>query len=71
MLNNTLLDNLVKEEIRKEIKDFLEFNEIGGTTKLNCGQIKAVVRGKLIAECLQKKLERVYSTSLEAQLKAL
>ena len=27
-LNNTLLnDNLVKEEIKKEIKDFLEFNE--------------------------------------------
>jgi hypothetical protein len=26
--NNTLLkDNLVKEEIRKDIKDFLEFNE--------------------------------------------
>ena len=28
MLNNTLLnDNLVKEEIKKKIKDFLEFNE--------------------------------------------
>jgi hypothetical protein len=27
-LNNTLLnDNLVKEGIKKEIKDFLEFNE--------------------------------------------
>jgi hypothetical protein len=27
-LNNTLLnDNLVKEDIKKEIKDFLEFNE--------------------------------------------
>jgi len=27
-LNNALLnDNLVKEEIKKEIKDFLEFNE--------------------------------------------
>jgi hypothetical protein len=27
-LNNTLLnDNLVKEEIKKEIKDFVEFNE--------------------------------------------
>ena len=27
-LNNSLLsDNLVKEEIKKEIKDFLEFNE--------------------------------------------
>jgi hypothetical protein len=26
-LNNSLLNNLVKEEIKKEIKDFLEFNE--------------------------------------------
>jgi hypothetical protein len=27
-LNNTLLnDNLIREEIKKEIKDFLEFNE--------------------------------------------
>ena len=33
-LNNTLLnDNLVKEEIKKEIKDSLEFNENEGTTK--------------------------------------
>jgi hypothetical protein len=32
-LNNTLLnDNLVKEEIKKEIKDFLEFNENESTT---------------------------------------
>jgi hypothetical protein len=32
-LNNTLLnDNLVKEDIKKEIKDFLEFNENEATT---------------------------------------
>jgi hypothetical protein len=32
-LNNTLLnENLVKEEIKKEIKDFLEFNEKEATT---------------------------------------
>ena len=32
-LNNALLnDNLVKEEIKKEIKDFLEFNENVGTS---------------------------------------
>jgi hypothetical protein len=32
-LNNTLLnDSLVKEEIKKEIKDYLEFNENEATT---------------------------------------
>jgi hypothetical protein len=32
-LKNTLLnDNLIKEEIKKEIKDFLEFNEKEATT---------------------------------------
>jgi hypothetical protein len=32
-LNNTLLnDTLVKDEIKKEIKDFLEFNENEATT---------------------------------------
>jgi len=30
-----LNDNLVKEEIRKEIKDFLEFNENESTAYLN------------------------------------
>jgi hypothetical protein len=32
-LNNTLLiETLVKEEMKKEIKDFLEFNENEATT---------------------------------------
>jgi hypothetical protein len=50
-LNNTLLnDNLVKEELMKEIKDSLEFNENEAATYLNLWDImKAVLRGKLIA----------------------
>jgi hypothetical protein len=50
-LNNALLnDNLVKEEIKKEMKDFLEFNENEDTSYQNLWDtIKAVVRGKLIA----------------------
>jgi exonuclease III len=73
-LNNTILnDNLVKEEIKKEIKDFLEFNENEDATYPNIWDtMKAVLRRKLIGlSATQKKVERAYTISLTAHLKAL
>jgi hypothetical protein len=73
-LNNTLLnDSLVKDEIKKEIKDFLEFNENEATKYLKLWDtMKAVLRENLIAlTATKKKLERAYTSSLTAHLEAL
>jgi hypothetical protein len=72
-LNNTLLENLVKEEIKKEIKDFVELNENEATTYPNLwDKMKAVLSVKLIAlKTSKKKLERAHTSSLTVLLKAL
>ena len=64
---------MVKEKIKKEIKDFLEFNENKATTYPNIWDtMKAFQRGKLIAvSASKKKLARPHTTSLTTHLKVL
>jgi hypothetical protein len=67
LINTLLNDNLVKEEIQKEIKDFLELNENEDTTYPTLWErMKAVLRGKLIALSTSKKnLKRAYKRCLQ------
>ena len=73
-LNNSLLnDNLVREEIKKKIKDIIEANENEDTSYPNLWDImKAALRGKFIAlSAFIKKLERSHTTNLTPYLKVL
>ena len=73
-LNKSLLsDNLVRQIIKKEIKEFLEFNENVDISYPNLWvTIKAVLRGKFIAlSVFVKKLEKSYTNNLTAHLRVL
>ena len=61
MLNNTLLNNQqITEEMKKEIKIFIEMNENENITTQNLWDtLKAVLRGKFIAiQAYLKKQEK-------------
>ena len=72
-LNNCLLDDhLVREAIKTEMEDILEFNGNEGITYPNVSnKVKAVLRGKFISLSPSiKKFVRFHTTNLKAHLKA-
>ena len=72
-LNNSLFnDNFIREEVKKEMNNILEFNENEGTTTQTYETVKQGQRGKFIALRAQiKKLERSYTNTLTAHMNAL
>ena len=73
-LNNTLLNNeVITEEIKEEIKKYLETNDNEKTTTQNLWDAaKAVLRGKLIAiKSYLKKQETSQINNLTLHLKQL
>ena len=72
-LNNTFLNNQqVTEEIKKEIKNFLEMNDNENTTQNVMDAAKAVLRGKFIAiQSHLKKQEKHRIDNLTLHLKQL
>ena len=73
-LNNTLLNNQeITEEIKEEIKKYLETNDNENTTTQNlCDAAKSVLRGKFIAtKSYLKKQETSQINNLTLHLKQL
>ena len=72
-LNNTFLNNQqVTEEIKREIKKFLETNDNENTTQNLWDAAKAVLRGKFIAiQSYLKKQEKHQIDNLTLHLKQL
>ena len=72
-LNNMFLNNQqVTEEIKREIKKFLETNDNESTTQNLCDAAKAVLRGKFIAiQSYLKNQEKHRVDNLTLHLKQL
>ena len=73
-LNNTFLNNQqVTEEVKREIKEFLETNDNENTTAQNLWDTaKAVLRGKFVAiQSYLKKQEKHQIDNLTLHLKQL